>query len=63
MYQLPEAVKNALAAQGYTPDDREFDYVETPDSSWYEVEVRKGRDELKLYISPTGEILRTEYDD
>ena len=63
VYQLPEAVKNALAAQGYTPDDREFDYVETPDSSWYEVEVRKGRDELKLYISPTGEILRTEYDD
>lgn len=63
VYQLPEAVENVLAAQGYTPNDREFDYVETPDSSWYEVEVRKGRDELKLYISPAGEILRTEYDD
>ena len=61
--QLPDAVKNTITALGYTLDDNEFDYVETTDSSWYEVEVRKGRDELKLYISPTGEILRTEYDD
>lgn len=61
--QLPEAVKNAVIAEGYTLDDDEFDYVETADSAWYEVEVRKGRDELKLYISPAGEILRTEYDD
>ena len=61
--QLPDAVKNTITAQGYTLDDNEFGYVETTDSSWYEVEVRKGRDELKLYISPTGEILRTEYDD
>lgn len=61
--QLPDAVKNTITAQGYTLDDNEFDYVETADSIWYEVEVRKGRDELKLYISPTGEILRTEYDD
>lgn len=61
--QLPEAVKNVVAAEGYTLDDNEFNYVETTDSSWYEVEVRKGRDELKLYISPAGEILRTEYDD
>ena len=61
--QLPDAIKNTITAQGYTLDDNEFDYVETTDSSWYEVEVRKGRDELKLYISPTGEILRTEYDD
>lgn len=61
--QLPEAVKNVVAAEGYTLDDNEFDYVETPESSWYEVEVRKGRNELKLYISPAGEILRTEYDD
>lgn len=61
--QLPDAIKNTITAQGYTLDDNEFDYVETTGSSWYEVEVRKGRDELKLYISPTGEILRTEYDD
>ena len=61
--QLPEAVKSAIAAQGYTLDDNEFDYVETADSTWYEVEVRKGRDELKLHISPAGEILYTEYDD
>lgn len=61
--QLPDAVKNTITAQGYTLDDDEFDYIETTDSSWYEVEVRKGRDELKLYISPAGEILRTEYDD
>ena len=61
--QLPEAVKNVVAAEGYTLDDNEFNYVETTDSSWYEVEVRKGRDELRLYISPAGEILRTEYDD
>ena len=61
--QLPDAVKNTITAQGYTLDDNEFGYVETADSIWYEVEVRKGRDELKLYISPTGEILRTEYDD
>ena len=61
--QLPDAIKNTITTQGYTLDDNEFDYVETTDSSWYEVEVRKGRDELKLYISPTGEILRTEYDD
>lgn len=61
--QLPDAVKNTITAQGYTLDDNEFGYVETADSIWYEVEVRKGRDELKLHISPTGEILRTEYDD
>lgn len=61
--QLPDAVKNAIATQGYTLDNNEFDYVETTDNAWYEVEVRKGRDELKLYISPAGEILRTEYDD
>ena len=61
--QLPDAIKNTITTQGYTLDNNEFDYVETTDSSWYEVEVRKGRDELKLYISPTGEILRTEYDD
>lgn len=61
--QLPDAIKNTITAQGYTLDDNEFGYVETADSIWYEVEVRKGRDELKLYISPTGEILRTEYDD
>lgn len=61
--ELPEAVKNAITAQGYTLDDHEFDYVETADSTWYEVEVRQGRNELKLHISPAGEILRTEYDD
>ena len=61
--QLPDAIKNTITTQGYTLDDNEFGYVETADSIWYEVEVRKGRDELKLYISPTGEILRTEYDD
>ena len=44
-------------------DDDEADYVETPDSQWYEVEVRQGRQEQKLYISPEGNILRTEYDD
>ena len=61
--ELPAAVTDAIAANNYTLDDNEADYVETPDSQWYEVEVRQGRQELKLYISPEGNILRTEYDD
>lgn len=61
--ELPAAVTDAIAANGYTLDDREADYVETPDSQWYEVEVRQGRQELKLSIAPDGRILRTQYDD
>lgn len=62
-HELPAAVTDAIAANNYTLDDDEADYVETPDSQWYEVEVCQGRQELKLYISPEGNILRTEYDD
>lgn len=62
--ELPEAVKQAIKANGYTPDDNEFTFVETAKgTSWYEIEVRKGREERELHVSPTGEILRTEYDD
>lgn len=61
--ELPAAVTGAITANGYALDDNEADYVETPDSQWYEVEVRQGRQELKLYISPDGNILRTENDD
>lgn len=61
--ELPAAVTSAIATNGYTLDDNEADYVETPDSQWYEVEVRQGRQEVKLYISPDGNILRTENDD
>lgn len=61
--ELPAAVTSAIAANGYTLDDEEADYVEKPDAQWYEVEVRQGRQELKLFISPEGDILRTEYDD
>ena len=61
--QLPDAVTSAIEQGNYTLDDREFDYVETASESWYEVEVRQGRQEMKLYITPDGNILRTEYDD
>lgn len=61
--ELPAAVTSAIATNGYTLDDNEADYVETPDSQWYEVEVRQDRQEVKLYISPDGNILRTENDD
>ena len=61
--QLPDAVTSAIEQGNYTLDDREFDYVETASESWYEVEVRQGRQEMKLYIAPDGNILRTEYDD
>ena len=61
--QLPDAVMNAVTQGGYTLDDRDFDYVETATNSWYEVEVRQGWQEMKLYIAPDGNIFRTEYDD
>lgn len=54
--KLPDAVANAIKSNGYTPADNEADYVETPDSQWYEVEVRKDRQEQELYISPDGTI-------
>ncbi len=61
--ELPQAVSDILAANGYTPDDDDAEYAETPDSQWYEVEVKKNGEELKLYISPEGDILSSEYDD
>ena len=54
--KLPDAVANAIKSNGYTSADNEADYVETPDSRWYEVEVRNDRQELELYISPDGTI-------
>ena len=61
--ELPKAVTDAVSKGGYTFDDDEADVVEAPSGKWYEVEVRKGRDEFRLHIDDDGKILRTEYDD
>ncbi len=34
--------------------------MEAPSGKWYEVEVRKGRDEFRLHIDDDGKILRTD---
>lgn len=61
--ELPAAVTDAISKGGYSLGDDEADVVETPSGKWYEVEVRKGREEYKLWIDESGKILRTERDD
>lgn len=60
---LPDAVRQAVEAAGYRISDREFDRVESPERSWYEVEAVKDRREWKLYVTDDGTIFDTRYDD
>ncbi len=56
---LPKAVTDAIAAQpqyaGYRIDDAE--YVETPNGTYYLVELESGNSEVKLRIDAEGNIL------
>lgn len=60
--ELPSAVTAALTAGGYRLDDNEADVIETPDSSWYEVEVLHNGEELKVFIDAAGNIIKTVRD-
>lgn len=62
--QLPAAVTNAIT-EDYRLDDDEADYVETPTSKYYKIDVVKilNGQEYKLYIEENGTIIRTIYDD
>lgn len=60
---LPEAVLQAVKAEGYTLSDREFDRVETPERNWYEVEAVKDRREWQLYVEDNGTIFDVRHDD
>ena len=60
--ELPAAVTAALTAGGYRLDDNEADVIETPDSSWYEVEVLHNGEELKVFIDAAGNIIKTVRD-
>ena len=60
---LPDAVRQAVEAEGYRISDREFDRVETPDRNWYEVEAVKDRREWELYVEDDGNIFDVRRDD
>ena len=60
---LPEAVLQAVKAEGYTLSDREFDRVETPERNWYEVEAVKDRREWQLYVEDNCTIFDVRHDD
>lgn len=55
--ELPQAVKDALAAA--YPDSKidEADYFESPESIYYIVELKKRHDERKVKVTPDGTIL------
>lgn len=53
---LPEAVTNAIATTypGYSIDDA--DYVETPDSTYYKIEIENNNSDVYINVSPDGTI-------
>ena len=55
--ELPAAVAAKISSSwpGWRTDDSE--YVETPSSVWYAIELEKGESELKVRISPDGTVL------
>lgn len=60
---LPEAVLQAVKAEGYTLSERDFERVETPERNWYEVEAVKDRREWQLYVEDNGTIFDVRQDD
>ena len=60
--ELPSAVTSALEAEGYQRDDDEVEVVQTPDASWYEVEVRRQGKEYKVFIDESGKIIKVVED-
>lgn len=60
--ELPSAVTSALEAEGYQRDDDEVEVVQTPDASWYEVEVRRQGREYKVFIDESGKIIKVVED-
>ena len=56
--QLPDAVKNFIAANyaGYKIDDVEF--YSTPKGTYYEIELEMGVNEIKVNVTPEGEIFK-----
>ena len=60
--ELPSVVTSALGAEGYQRDDDEVEVVQTPDASWYEVEVRRQGKEYKVFIDESGKIIKVVED-
>lgn len=60
--ELPSVVTSALEAEGYQRDDDEVEVVQTPDASWYEVEVRRQGKEYKVFIDESGKIIKVVED-
>lgn len=56
--ELPSEVLKALEVEGYSQDDDEAEVVEDANALWYEIEVRKGREEYKVFIDSAGNILK-----
>ena len=52
--ELPASVKDVINARyaGYKLDDAE--YVQTPSGDYYQVELERGKEEIKLRINPDG---------
>lgn len=58
--ELPEAVKKAVSASEYASWEFDgADYVETPDGTWYEIELEQERPEreVKLRLAADGTLL------
>ena len=60
---LPDAVRQGIEAEGYRISDNEFERIEKPDGSWYEVEAVKDRREWQLHVADDGTILAAHRDD
>lgn len=60
---LPAPVRQGIEAEGYRISDDDFERVESPDGSWYEVEAVKDCREWQLYVGDDGTILNAHRDD
>lgn len=56
---LPQYVWDAIAASEYSSavvDDKEADYIETPDGNWYTFELEYGELDLDVVVTEAGEV-------
>lgn len=57
---LPEAVRQAIAAQFPDYKLEEIESVETPEGQRFEVSLEKGEEELEVVFAPDGTILKQD---
>lgn len=62
-HELPEAVRNTLQNRyaGYEAED-DIRRIETPENSWYVVELEKGDRETEVWIDDAGQIIQEKTD-